>query len=68
MYLPTDCDSCTYSLSADLENMDNGLTWLEQQLENSSLVSGSHSMLNHLETNISETKVLVHAAIGDLYA
>ncbi|XP_034439534.1 laminin subunit alpha-3-like [Hippoglossus hippoglossus] len=37
--------------------MDDGLTWLEQQLKNSSLVSGSHSMLNNLETNISETKI-----------
>ncbi|XP_062251664.1 uncharacterized protein LOC133960836 [Platichthys flesus] len=37
--------------------MADGLTWLEHQLKNNSPVSGSHSMLNNLETNITETKI-----------
>ncbi|XP_069378466.1 laminin subunit alpha-3-like [Paralichthys olivaceus] len=56
-HLTADCDSCTLSLWADLEKMDNGLIWLEQQLRNNSLVFGSNSLLNNVETNISKTKI-----------
>ncbi|XP_071343066.1 laminin subunit alpha-3 isoform X2 [Trachinotus anak] len=57
--LTGDCDSCIYSLLVDLEEMDNGLARLEQQLQNISPDSGSHTTLNNLEANVSETKILV---------
>lgn len=66
LYLLTDCDGCTFSLLVDSEKMDDGLTRLKQQLWNISLDSGSHSMLNNLEANTSDAKVLVHAHL-DIY-
>ncbi|XP_058495004.1 laminin subunit alpha-3 isoform X2 [Solea solea] len=52
------CDSCTYTLLIDLEKMDDSLTWLEQQLQNISRVSGSHSNLTNLEAIIADIKIL----------
>ncbi|XP_028259612.1 laminin subunit alpha-3 isoform X2 [Parambassis ranga] len=53
------CDSCAYTLLAELEKMDDGLLWLKQQLQNFSNINVSVSRLNNLEANISDTKVQV---------
>ncbi|XP_051232166.1 laminin subunit alpha-3 isoform X2 [Dicentrarchus labrax] len=52
-----ECDSCNLALLVELENMDDALAWLKQQLQNIANGPGSLSRLNHLEANISETKI-----------
>ncbi|XP_070764977.1 laminin subunit alpha-3 [Enoplosus armatus] len=56
--LTGECDSCSVALLVALERMDDALArLLKQQLQNATDAVGSLSRLNHLEANISETKV-----------
>lgn len=51
----TECDSCTSAVLIDVKKMDNALAWLKQQLQN--ITNSPGSLSNHLEANISDTKV-----------
>ncbi|XP_044054261.1 laminin subunit alpha-3 isoform X2 [Siniperca chuatsi] len=53
-----ECDGCAVTLLVDLERMDDALAQLKQQLQSVTNGAGSLSRLNHLEANISESKIL----------
>lgn len=55
LYLLTECDNCDSALLVDVEKIDNALARLKQQLKN--ITNGPGSLSNHLEANISDTKV-----------